>query len=293
MKFSHVFSCSSLAVFGLSLVSGAVLADMKPKDNGFSFFTAGFESFQYEEKVSLADVNTKVTVTNPVLMTGGLFEVNPNWDFSIRAESSLFPGNSQESWQVNSGSSVGTLTSANNPIQTNQFTMTNSSTQLLSQYKLTPQIRLLLGGQYALFTFKRYQFATDYPNTISITDGVVEESTGSLDLNMGAAFESDTSVQSNYRFFGSITLDKPVYRKLVNSNAPDVTFSSTDGYGITAFGGASYQLTKQVHLGVVMMVGYRQTGKEIKVNPATNLQIEIPENTILQTKYGLSFIYKF
>lgn len=278
---------------GLTIYSSSVLANAPQKENGFSFFTAGFETFQYEEKVSLADVNTKVTVTNPVLMTGGLFEVTPQWDFSIRAESSLFPGNSQESWQVNNGASVGSLTSANNPIQTNQFTMTNSSTQLLSQYKLTPQIRLLVGGQYALFTFKRYQFATDYPNTISITNGVVEESTGSLDLNIGAAFESDTSVQSNYRLFGSITIDKPIYRKLVNSNAPDVTFNSTDGYGLTAFGGASYQLTKQVHIGVTMMVGYRQTGKEIKVNPATNLQIEIPENTILQTKYGLSFIYKF
>ncbi|PLA75380.1 hypothetical protein CYQ88_02080 [Hydrogenovibrio sp. SC-1] len=291
MNLLKVTACVS--VFSLSLFSSGVFANTALAENGFSFLTAGFETFQYEEKVSLADVNTKVTVTNPVLMTGGLFEVTPQWDFSIRAESSLFPGNSQESWQVNSGASVGSLTSANNPIQTNQFTMTNSSTQLLSQYKLTPQIRLLLGGQYALFTFKRYQFATDYPNTISITNGVVEESTGSLDLNIGAAFESDTSVQSNYRLFGSITIDKPIYRKLVNSNAPDVTFNSTDGYGLTALGGASYQLTKQVHIGVTMMVGYRQTGKEIKVNPATDLQIEIPENTIFQTKYGLSFIYKF
>jgi len=283
----------SLCLLVGTAASSITQANSTLTDNGFSFFTAGFETFQYEEKVSLAKVNTKVTVTNPVLMTGGLFEVNPQWDFSILAESSLFPDNSQENWRVNNGATVGSLTSGNNPIQTNQFTMTNSSTQLLTHYKLTPQTRLLLGGQYALFTFKRYQFATDYPNTISITNGVVEESTGSLDLNMGVAYESATSVQSKYRYYASLTLDKPIYRKLVNSNTPKVTFGSTDGYGVTAFGGASYQLTQQLHIGLTMMLGYRQNAKEVKVNPDTNLQIEIPENTILQTKYGLSFIYKF
>lgn len=265
----------------------------KGKDVGFSYFAVGVENITYEEKASIASVKTKATISNPVLITGGLFNINDQWDFSLRAESSLFPGDSKESWSVKEGQTLGALIPSDNPIQTNQFTMTTSSTRVMSHYKLTPQVRFMAGGEYALVTFKRFQFATDYPATVTLTPGVVEESVGVFDLSLGLAYESNPSVNSDMRYHLSLTVDKPLYKKLINSNAPDVIFNSTEGIGFNGMAGITFQMTKNLHLGTVVAYDYREFEKEVKINPATGLSIEIPENLTLHTKFSLIAVYNF
>jgi len=271
------------------------------KKMGFSFFAVGVENVTYEEKSSIGPFTTKTTVTNPILVTGGLFHINDSWDFSLRAESSLFPNSSTENWNIRQGEVADpdptdptnpVLTSADNPVQTDEFTMTTSATRVMSHYKITPQLRFLAGGEYSLVSFKRFETKTNYPSVISVSQGVVEETVGAFDLSLGAAYESDTSVNSKMRYHFSLTVDKPLYKKLTNTGFPSLTFNSTEGIGFNFTGGMTFKLTKNLHLGAILAYDYKEYEKEVIVL-ATVGTVEIPENLTLNTKLLLIAAYNF
>ena len=275
-------------------VAPAVPTAPIPEHVGYSYFALGIERFQYQESASTINVKSSVLVTNPVLMTGGLFNINERWDFSIDATSSLFAGASTERWDINSGQGIQfsngtTLTSANNPIQEIQFTETRSSTQVLSHYKLSPAWRVLAGVDYSLSTFKRYGAKTNYPTVVTVPVGVVEESTGILDMDVGMQYQSSTNLSTPFRYLAALTLNLPIYRKSINSNYTDITFNSTSGWGISATTALSYKVYQKIHLGLYGGYDYRYLASQTKMSGTTS--VELPKNTTSHLIGGLTLVY--
>lgn len=250
---------------------------------GYSYIQIGAEQFQYSEKI-LA-VTSTAKVNNPIFMTGGLVNVNDKLDFSINAATTLSASTSTEKWNVNDGQSQafinGNATSANNPIQTNKFTMSRSSTEVLAHYKIDRRWRALIGVDYSTTTFKRYNFVSNFLN---VQSGVNEESTLLLNLNAGVQYQSSSNLSSKFRYYASSTALLPIFRKTTNSLGVDV--KSTKGWGIGANAGVSYSVYNKVHIGAYLGYDFRMLDQSEHRN-----NYVVPKNTTSHYTSGLTLIY--
>ncbi|PSB78407.1 hypothetical protein [Photobacterium damselae] len=251
------------------------------ENEGYSYFSLGMENTSYKEFYSKS--NSSVSVTSPTINTGGLYSINNKWDFSIDALGTFSQNHSNEHW--NNG-------------QKNQFEYIKAMTDVLLQYKLTPQWRIVAGPTLSYQTYKRYGRDS---STESIFTGVWEEKTTDIYANVGIAYDSG-NLYNNWHYYVQAKAGIPLYSQTENTATElnGVTFN-TFGYRSSLSGGISYRLMKGIHLGLFTALSYeyRQedgpkfTGVIIESNGKKQaMDATLPEAQIINFSAGIQVLWK-
>ncbi|QCT94788.1 hypothetical protein FE773_06215 [Caminibacter mediatlanticus TB-2] len=278
----------------LSLIAtGILLASNINSFNGYSYFIIGAENFQYSEKFiytfknayivgdktylpgqSVA-VKSKINVTSPVYMSGGIVRFSPKWDLSMDFISTLKPNQTTEKW-IDRGEG--------NTIITNYATIMSNSMRFLLHYKLTNQHRIAFGFNYILNNFKRYN------NPDVQTTELVEETSASAMIDLGYWFESNTAGKG-FRLKYSIVGGYPVYQNVKNTKAPDLTFTKAKGYNVDTSFYIGYSFYKGLELG--LYAGYSYMYRDGDTKTYKDQLVIWPTNITRVARGGLQITWNF
>lgn len=265
--------------------------------DGYSYFAMGIENFQYSEKFiykfpasytstynnkpyvkgQVVAVKSKINVTSPVYLSGGLIRFSPKWDLSMDFTSTLKPHVTTEKWLDRGDNSI---------ITENYATIMSNSMRFLMHYKLTNEHRITFGIHYVLNTFKRFNNA----NTTGTTQ-LVEETSSTAMLDLGYWFESNTAAKNGFRVKYSITGGYPIYEDVENTAAPELSFNKATGFNLDSSMYVGYTLFKGVELGVFGSYSYMYRDGETK-NTSTG-KVIWPTNITQATRGGLQVTWKF
>ena len=90
-------------------------------DKGFSYFIGLSQLHShYREDVHLMPIRSKVTASSPLLVTGALYAVTPDWLLSLDNETTFAPRAATETWTA-TGPVVAGVTVTSPTLQTDQF----------------------------------------------------------------------------------------------------------------------------------------------------------------------------
>jgi hypothetical protein len=264
--------------------------------DGYSYFAFGAQHFKYTEKFvytfssayigengktytknSNVAINSKLDVTNPVYLSGGLIRFNKKWDLSMDFVSTLKPVETTEEW-LDRGDDTS--------IVSNYATIMSNSMKFLMHYKLTNLHRITFGFSYYLNTFKRYN-NPEKTNAVHL----VEETASSLVLNLGYWFESNTAALNGLRIKFNIEGGLPVYENVKNTAAPSLTFSNADGYNFNSGLSIGYPIRRGVEIDLFANYSYMYRDGETKYkNGKTYIW---PTNITESLDGGLQISWKF
>jgi len=263
--------------------------------DGYSYFAVGVEHFSYTEKFvytfnsyyvspysgkvyakdSQVSVKSKMDVSSPVYLSGGLIRINPKWDLSMDFVSTLKPHTATEEWLDRGDDSV---------IYKNYATIMSNSMKFLMHYKLTNVHRLTFGFSYILNTFKR--FSGDATSTT-----LVEETSSTATLNAGYWYESNTAAKEGIRVKYQINFGLPVYQHVENTAAPKLSFDKAAGFNFDTSVYAGYTVYRGVELGLFASYAYMYRDGDTKTY---NGQTVIwPTNITQSFRTGLQVTWKF
>jgi hypothetical protein len=279
-----------------SLVAVSLFAANDRNFDGYSYFAIGVQHFEYNEKFiytfknvyvgkngktypanSNVAVKSRLNVTNPVYLSGGLIKINKKWDLSMDFTSTLKPNKTTEKWLDRGDDST---------IVSNNATIMSNSMKFLMQYKLTNLHRITFGFNYFLNTFKRYNDPDD-----SGSQYLVEETASSLVLNVGYWFESNTAALDGLRIKFNIEGGLPIYENVTNTAAPSLTFDNTDGYDFDTGLTVSYPIMKGIELGLFTNYSYMYRDGQTKHSDGKT--IVWPTNITQSLNGGLQVTWKF
>jgi len=285
-------------LLALSLITAGLLYASNQDRNfdGYSYFAFGAENFKYTEKFvytfkstyiaqngktylggDIVAVKSKINVTSPVYLSGGLIRFNNKWDLSMDFASTLKPNTTTEEWLDRKDDSV---------ITTNYAEVLTNSMKFLLHYKLTNQHRITFGFSYILNTFKRFE----EPNAENTT-ALVQETAATATLDLGYWFESSTAAKDGLRIKYSLTAGLPVYQSIENTKAPGLTFDNTKGFNFDTSLYMGYTLFRGVELGLFANYAYMyRNGDEKTYNGQTVIW---PTNITQTLRGGLQVSWKF
>lgn len=232
---------------GLSLLPFSVVAQQTHNSDkyGYSYFTVGLENVTYQEH--FGGLRSDVTVTNPILNTGGLYYVNDDFDFSIDALASFSPQSSNEEW-ANNGASI----------QKNQMEYLKTATNIQLHYKLQDNWRVIGGPSLTYQTFTRYGVKNHTNAGNKYFYGTWEETSTDIFMDVGLAYDDGSLYLSDkWHISGKATFGLPVWSVTSNTQFEDVDFYDF-GYRAAVEGSVSYEVTPGLHLGWYAMFGYEK-----------------------------------
>lgn len=252
----------------------------KTDDGGYSYFTLGMENTTYKE--SYNNSRTSVNVTSPTINSGGLYVINDTWDFSIDALGTFSPNHVEEHWHNG---------------QKNQFEYIKAATDVLLQYKITPQWRLIAGPSLSYQTYKRY--GRDDKDNDTLFTGVWEEKTTAIFVNAGFAYNSGALINNKWHFYMTAKAGVPVYTKTENTKVLGAIFSPF-GFRSAINGGISYQIMKGVNLGLYTQLSYEyrnEDGSKMYDTEEENGHTKgyfatLPKAEIINFSTGLQLLWK-
>lgn len=274
-------------VLFLLLTSAGVKAEVETSDtlpefSKYSYFMLGSEFVRYQESYSKYD--SDVSVSNIVVMSGGLTRVNDRIDFSLDTVSTLLPNEGNETWTAANDLDFTVQTcanpdltaaacesqnlyeertvsvGANTVLQKNRVKIGNSSLRGLFHFKWTPVWRTVAGAKFSYESYKRYGARTDFPDVVSVTTSEVEESVANLNVNVGMAYESAPDSQDRSHSVARFVIGMPVWRQAENTSFPNSTFDEASGYEIDLEGRHLWSVYSGVELGIY--AGYQYTSRD-------------------------------
>ncbi|MFI3276331.1 hypothetical protein [Vibrio sp.] len=232
---------------GLSLLPFSVVAQevgMSDKYS-YSYFTVGVENVTYQE--FYGGLTSEVTVTNPVLNSGGLYYVNQDFDFSVDALASFSPQNSTEGW--NNGEALQ---------QNNQLEYLKTATNIQLHYKFKDNWRVIGGPSLTYQTFTRYGVKNYTQEGNKYFYGTWEETSTDIFMDVGLAYDDGSLYLSDkWHISGKATFGLPIWSVTSNTKFEDVDFYDF-GYRASVEGTVSYEVTPGLHLGWYAMFGYEK-----------------------------------
>ncbi|BBM66018.1 hypothetical protein VA249_26640 [Vibrio alfacsensis] len=258
---------------------------------GYSYFTFGVENVKYQEH--FPGLTSDVMISSPMLNTGGLYRVTDKFDFSIDTMATFSPMGNQEKWKDGNGLVT----------QTNQFEYLKASTHVMLQYKWQENWRLLAGGSLTYQTYTRYGLKkfTSGESNIFKEGNTWEEKSTNLFADVGIAYDSGTLWGTDkWRAMGRLTAGIPLYSATENTAFPDASFNAF-GYRTNFESTLSYELTKGLHLGWYVAIGYekrfeadsvRVTYIDANGQPQTGLAW-LPEADTWNVNTGLQALWYF
>jgi len=217
-------------------LSGSAQAE-EANTGDYAYFILGVENVQYQETIGTS--HSSVNGASPIISTGSLTVVNDRWDFSIDAISTFAAGTHMETWREDS----------QGQFLQNRFSFNGVSTNVLVQYKYTPNFRLVFGPGFSSNTFKRWDARIQNEN-INIFNGLYEEALAEIYLDAGVAFEKGRVHQDSWHVGARFTAGLPLWRYMENTAFPDAELSDTGGYRTSLEGTASYRVIKGLQVGL-------------------------------------------
>jgi hypothetical protein len=255
-------------------------------DATYSYFTLGSERVKYEETASLLPVTSSAEVTNSIINTGGLYNINDKYAFSIDALATFSPNSTTEEW---SQENIGIY-------QQNQFEYNHASTNILVHYKLTPNVRLVAGGGFSLTAYERSGVDLTLNDGKIFKSGVIEEKSTEFYIDAGIAYESGNLAQV-WRYGGKATFGIPIWAETTNTLFSGLEYD-TSGYRANIEGSLSYRLLNNVHLGLYARAFYMQRDLEgpfewsgTLVDSPGKWRVELPEGEVTAFSLGLTFLW--
>ncbi|NDY92993.1 hypothetical protein [Ideonella livida] len=293
----RALAAALLALTGLT----AQAVDLRPQtsapaddraDRGFSYFLGlGRQTIDYQEKASLYGIRSKAKTSSPMLISGALYVVDEDLLFSIDSASTFYPSATTERWTTTAAS----LPSGSGPIpitdplvQTNQFTLSQTHTQLLAHWRLSGPVFAVAGPAVNTQTFKRYSFQPGVDDAVTALPGqVVEETSGEVLLMAGLALESERVKGRDSHLGLRVLAGVPVWRRVTNTNSPQYEFSGTKGYDVALEGRYSRAVYRGLHLGLWGKASLSQRERETEGSAA-----ELPESRTRAMSAGLELLWK-
>ena len=294
------------AQLSLACLLACVSLPSHAEDNrGYSYFMGlSKQTLSYQETASILPIKTHAAISSPLLVTGGLFPMTANVLLSLDAASTFAGQGTTETWSATSSTLQGAPLS-NATLQTNQFKLQQTRTNLLVHYRLGGQWFGIAGPAFHSQTFKRYSFQAGPDNATNIIAGqVIDESSSEIQLQLGIAFESE-----NLRYTASHTalrlyVAKPLWRSVENTLVPNATFAGTSGFDAVVEGRYSLAVRDKLHIGfwAQYLRSVRGSDKQCIADASRNgnvgvcgvnrSQAELPKSTLTSQAYGLELLWK-
>ncbi len=281
----------------LFLISSPICARDLPENGGLSYFAAfGVENIYFTEKASILPVESEVTVTNPILNSGGLFVLSDLWYFSIDNTTTMYPYTSEESWHIedgksiafvdpNSGNTLAEYDSSDNPIQQNSLSYGLTTHTTMAHRRLTRTFDVMTGLRYRFHLFKRFDPRSDLPE-IQQNWEIVEETVGELIGVVGFGYKSGPLEGRRYRVETRFVYGHPLLSRVENTNYPGTVFTETSGQDLEVAGFFSWAATQKFHTGLMLQADARWRDAQRKM--VGNREVEIPENFTLAYRAAFS-----
>ncbi|MBL4865033.1 MAG: hypothetical protein JKY67_01500 [Pseudomonadales bacterium] len=240
---------------------------------GYSYLGVSTEHLYYSEQYVIQGLafRTSVSVDSPVLVSGGLHDINEKFSFSINVSSTLSPGDVEEKLLFDDQAIVDINGTDN--VHVNKYSVAMAKTQTLLHYRLTPKFEILAGVGFDLHIFKRFGWSTQLQERSVVVDGVtvqslviltsdtearllelptgaVEQTIFSMDGLLGVGYDSGNITDNDWRFYGTALVGKSLIRTIENTLYPDVQFEGTGGSRYSTNFGVSHKIFKGAHFGV-------------------------------------------
>lgn len=254
---------------------------------GFSYLLGlGDQSVSYSERSSLLPVRSKATTHSPLIVSGALYAINRDLLFSLDSQLTFAPGSATESWTATSGTFNGqTLTSR--VIQTNGFSLSQNTTDLLGHYRVTRDWFAVGGVALHTQTFKRYGFVQGVDKAAALpADRTVEESTSEALADIGVALEPGRVRDEPMHYGLRAMLAVPMWRRTDNTQSPGVHFKSSSGLDLSLEGRCSWRIHDGIHAGV--------WGQWLESRRDRSVvgQLELPDSRTRTLSVGLELLWK-
>ncbi len=257
-------------------------------DKGFSYFIGiARQDLTYRESVSILPVNSRAKVSNPLLVSGALYEVSQTLLFSLDNETTFAPSTSTERWTATSGTLNGTaLTSS--LVQTNRFRLSDSTTKLQGYYRLQGPWFVVAGPAFHSQSFRRFGFKAGPDQATDVTSvNTVEETAAEVLWHVGAALESERVRASAQHYSLRASVALPLWRRMESTAQPDTTFSKVaGGYDLSLEGRYSRAVREHVHLGAWTKYAVSHRSSERQG------QLELPRSRLDNLSYGIELLWK-
>ncbi len=223
----------------LLLASAVVLAagPAVAAEGGFSYLMGmGWQDFRYAEKGTTVPFRSVGRSGGPVLVTGGLYELDNGHQFSLDSENTFYPGRGSEHWRSTSPV-FGGVTLSTPELQSNGFSLRQSNTQFTGHWKLPERWYASAGVALRNQYFKRYSFVVGPDKAVNVPVGTtIEESTSEVLGSLGVAFDSGALRGQNVHYGLRASLATPVWRRLENTSQPQALFTGTRGWDAATAG---------------------------------------------------------
>jgi len=256
-------------------------------DSGYSYFVGlARQEMRYRETVSFLPIESEATASNSMLVAGALFPINADWMVSLDSASTFLPGRSSETWTA-TADKVNGVQLTSRTLQTNRFSLSENTTQILGHYRVQGPIFAMAGTALRNQSFKRFSFVAG-PDKVAATPGVttVEESISEIMLNVGAAMESESvRGQANHYSLRAL-VGIPVWRRMTNTQNPELEFNRAGGLDFILEGRYSWAISQKIHVG-----GW---GRFIQSNRGRQSQgnFEAPKSSFSGFGYGVEALWK-
>lgn len=293
-KKQHLLAAWVMALSAATTASHAAPDDAAAAplaDQGFSYFMGlGQQSIRYQEFGSLLPFKSEAKTNSPLLITGALYAVNPNLYISLGSETTYFAGSTRETWNATSPTFNGTtLTSP--LLQTNNFSLNHTDTQILGHYRVQQNWFALAGASARSLSFKRNSFSLGPDRAVNTpATTTVEESAAELLLSFGAALESTRvrGVANHYSLRAVVGV--PIARRVENTASPAVRFTGTKGFDASLEGRYSWALLPNVHVGAWGRFNINQ--RSAQNSSSGGVQYELPRSRLESLGYGVELLWK-
>jgi hypothetical protein len=284
----HTIRVVLIAASLAGAVGQVAALDLPVDDRGYSYFLGlAQQSLRYQETSSIAPVKSSVRTHSALLITGALFPIQPDVLVSVHSETTFAPGRSTETWSATSAS-IGGITLTSPTVQTNGFSLSQSSIQLLGHQRVSRQAFGVAGLTLRQQSFKRYVFVSGPDNVVQLpTDKTIEESSSEAVLNVGAELESESVRRSTSHYGLRAAIGVPIWRRVNNTSAPDLQFNGTRGLDFELEGRYSWAVFHSAHAGV--WAKYSLSRRNAERQGST----ELPENRTDSLGLGLELLWKF
>lgn len=257
-------------------------------DKGFSYFIGLSQLHShYREDVHLMPIRSEVTASSPLLVTGALYAVTPDWLLSLDNETTFAPRAATETWTA-TGPVVAGVTVTSPTLQTDQFRLSESRTRLLVHRRWQDQVFLLGGTEFHSQSFRRYAYQSGPDGLVSIASGQTSEETAAeVVLALGAAIESESVRRQPQHYSLRAMVGVPVWRRVESTSAPQTRFTGLGGYDLTLEARYSRAVLDDVHLG-----GWVKLSRSERARDTAGASLELPRSRLDGLAVGLELLWK-
>lgn len=267
----------------LAVVAGPAIA----ADEGFSFLMGlGRQDFRYHESSATLPVDAKGRSGGPLLVTGALYALDAQTQFSLDSENTFYPGRGHETWTATLSTFNG-ITLSDPVVQTNGFSLRQSETRLQGHGRIEGGWFGSGGLTMRTLSVKRYAFEPGVDNAVSVPSGAtVEESSSEVVATLGLAYDSGPLAGQPQHLGLRVGVGVPLWRRLENTNFPQVVFDEAQGWDLSVEGRWSMAVASNLHLGAWGRAAVLRRGRQMQG------AYELPSSRLDSLAAGIELLWK-